>query len=81
MRQDWGPDMFCVQPRHKTAMQKTSHDLQLSLTAFQRAQRASVERQRTVVEGVKIAVDDDAHLQYVPIIIRLLSHGLTLQKD
>lgn len=41
-------------------MQKTSHDLQLSLTAFQRAQKASVERQRTVVEGVKIAVDDDA---------------------
>jgi len=46
-------------PRHKMALQKTSHDLQLSLTAFQRAQKFSVERQRTVVEGVKIAVEDD----------------------
>jgi syntaxin 7 len=46
-------------PRHKMALQKTSHDLQLSLTAFQRAQKVSVERQRTVVEGVKIAVEDD----------------------
>ncbi|KZP26301.1 t-SNARE [Athelia psychrophila] len=52
--------MQATLPRYKTAMQKTSHDLQLSLTAFQRAQKASVERQRTVVEGVKIAVDDDA---------------------
>lgn len=41
------------------ALQKTSHELQLSLTAFQRAQKVSVERQRTVVEGVKIAVEDD----------------------
>jgi len=46
-------------PQYKAALQKTSHDLQLSLTAFQRAQKASVERQRTVVEGVKIAVDEE----------------------
>lgn len=40
-------------------MSKTSHDFQLSLVAFQRAQQVSAERQRTVVEGVKIAVDED----------------------
>jgi syntaxin 7 len=46
-------------PRHKTSLQKTSHDLQLSLVAFQRAQQVSAERQRTVVEGVKLAVEED----------------------
>ncbi|KIJ17877.1 hypothetical protein PAXINDRAFT_98060 [Paxillus involutus ATCC 200175] len=46
-------------PHHKTSLQKTSHDLQLSLVAFQRAQQVSAERQRTVVEGVKIAVEDE----------------------
>ncbi|KAG1814075.1 t-SNARE [Suillus variegatus] len=46
-------------PQHKTSVQKISHDLQLSLVAFQRAQQVSAERQRTVVEGVKIAVEDD----------------------
>lgn len=46
-------------PHHKTSLQKTSHDLQLSLVAFQRAQQVSAERQRTVVKGVKLAVDDD----------------------
>ena len=40
-------------------LQKTSHDLQLSLVAFQRAQQVSAERQRTVVQGVKLAVDDE----------------------
>lgn len=45
-------------PHQKTPMQKTSHDLQLSLVAFQRAQKVSAERQRTVVEGVKQAVED-----------------------
>lgn len=48
-----------MQPRYKTSLQKTSHDFQLSLVAFQRAQQVSAERQRTVVEGVKHAVDDD----------------------
>ncbi|KAF5315288.1 hypothetical protein D9619_007385 [Psilocybe cf. subviscida] len=48
-------------PHQKTALQKTSHDLQLSLVAFQRAQQVSAERQRTVVAGVKLAVDDDQH--------------------
>ncbi|KAJ8453993.1 hypothetical protein ONZ45_g284 [Pleurotus djamor] len=43
----------------KTALQKTSHDFQLSLVAFQRAQQVSAERQRTVVEGVKLAVEED----------------------
>ncbi|KLO13003.1 t-SNARE [Schizopora paradoxa] len=47
-------------PKQKTALQKTSHDFQLSLVAFQRAQKHSAERQRTVVEGVKVAVDDES---------------------
>ncbi|KAJ7146499.1 t-SNARE [Mycena epipterygia] len=42
----------------KTAMQKTSNDLELSLVEFQRAQKVSVERQRTVVQGVRMAVED-----------------------
>jgi len=46
-------------PHQKTALQKTSHDLQLSLVAFQRAQQVSAERQRTVVQGVKLAVEDE----------------------
>ncbi|KJA16949.1 hypothetical protein HYPSUDRAFT_46867 [Hypholoma sublateritium FD-334 SS-4] len=46
-------------PHQKTALQKTSHDLQMSLVAFQRAQQVSAERQRTVVAGVKLAVDDE----------------------
>lgn len=46
-------------PNQKTVLQKTSHDFQLSLVAFQRAQQVSAERQRTVVEGVKIAVDEE----------------------
>ncbi|KAF8225994.1 t-SNARE [Tricholoma matsutake] len=49
-------------PHQKTALQKTSHDLQLSLVAFQRAQQISAERQRTVVQGVKLAVEDDQAL-------------------
>lgn len=48
-------------PHQKTALQKTSHDLQMSLVAFQRAQQVSAERQRTVVQGVKLAVEDDHH--------------------
>ncbi|KAF8509849.1 t-SNARE [Hysterangium stoloniferum] len=46
-------------PHRKTTLQKTSHDFQLSLVAFQRAQQASAERQRTVVEDVKLAVDEE----------------------
>ncbi|KAI5117990.1 hypothetical protein M0805_004487 [Coniferiporia weirii] len=46
-------------PSQKTALQKTSHDFRLSLAAFQRAQQVSAERQRTMVEGVKIAVDEE----------------------
>ncbi|GLB38165.1 putative syntaxin family protein [Lyophyllum shimeji] len=46
-------------PHQKTALQKTSHDLQLSLVAFQRAQQVSAERQRTVVQGVKLAVEEE----------------------
>lgn len=51
------------QPHQKTALQKTSHDMQISLVAFQRAQQVSAERQRTVVQGVKLAVEDDQTLQ------------------
>ncbi|KAK7689840.1 hypothetical protein QCA50_006479 [Cerrena zonata] len=47
-------------PKFKTSLQKTSHDFQLSLVAFQRAQQVSAEKQRTVVEGVKLAVEDEA---------------------
>ncbi|KAJ3730880.1 t-SNARE [Lentinula guzmanii] len=46
-------------PHQKTSLQKTSHDFQLSLVGFQRAQQLSAERQRTVVQGVKMAVDDN----------------------
>lgn len=47
-------------PQHKTTVQKTSHDMQLSLVAFQRAQKVSAERQRTVVENTKRVIDEDA---------------------
>ncbi|KAG9097092.1 hypothetical protein FRC06_007979 [Ceratobasidium sp. 370] len=47
-------------PQHKALLQKTSHDFQVSLVAFQRAQKVSAERQRTVVAGVKQAVEDNA---------------------
>ena len=50
---------FVRKPRNKTSLQKTSHDFQLSLVAFQRAQQVSAERQRTVVEGVKLAVEEE----------------------
>ncbi len=50
---------IATKPKQKTSLQKTSHDFQLSLVAFQRAQKHSADRQRTVVEGVKIAVDDE----------------------
>ncbi|KAL0576221.1 SNAP receptor [Marasmius crinis-equi] len=53
-------------PHQKTALQKTSHDLQMSLVAFQRAQQVSAERQRTVVQGVKLAVDDDQPTEEEP---------------
>ncbi|KAF8644395.1 hypothetical protein AX16_008456 [Volvariella volvacea WC 439] len=53
-------------PNQKTALQKTSHDLQLSLVAFQRAQQVSAEKQRTVVKGVKLAVEDDHHARSPP---------------
>ena len=33
----------------------------MSLVAFQRAQQVSAERQRTVVQGVKLAIDDEQH--------------------
>jgi syntaxin 7 len=46
-------------------MQKTSNDLEASLVEFQRAQQISVERQRTVVQGVRMAVDDNS--EYVPL--------------
>ncbi|KAI0823155.1 t-SNARE [Trametes gibbosa] len=50
-------------PRYKTQLQKTSHDFQLSLVAFQRAQQVSIERQRTVVEGAKHAVEEEEAAQ------------------
>ncbi|KXN83122.1 Syntaxin pep12 [Leucoagaricus sp. SymC.cos] len=53
-------------PHQKTVLQKTSHDLQVSLVAFQRAQQVSAEKQRTVVQGVKLAVEDEHHDQNEP---------------
>jgi len=54
-------------PHQKTALQKTSHDFQVSLLAFQRAQQVSAERQRMVVEGVKLAVEEeDASREDIP---------------
>ena len=41
------------QPHHSALLNKTSHDFQLSLAAFQNAQKLSVERQRNVVQVVK----------------------------
>ncbi|KAF7347183.1 SNARE domain protein [Mycena venus] len=51
-------------PSQKTAMQKTSNDLEASLVEFQRAQQVSVERQRIVVQGVRMAVDDSSEHVY-----------------
>jgi len=47
-------------PQYKTHLQKTSHDLQMSLVAFQQAQKSSAEKQRTVVQSSRQAVEDDA---------------------
>jgi hypothetical protein len=40
-------------------LQKTSDDVQLLLFAFQRAQEVSAERQRTVIQGLRLAVYKD----------------------
>jgi len=45
-------------PQFKPQLQKVSHDLQMSLVAFQQAQKSSAERQRTVVDGAKLAVEE-----------------------
>lgn len=59
----WSPVInfasLLLQPHRKVAVQRISHDLQLGLAAFQRAQQISAERQRTVVEGVKLAVEEE----------------------
>ena len=39
----------------------------MSLVAFQRAQQVSAERQRTVVQGIKLAVDDEQN--YPPYVV------------
>ncbi|KAL1710746.1 t-SNARE [Schizophyllum commune] len=46
-------------PHRKTPLQKTTHDMQQAMLGFQRAQQVSAERQRSVVEGVKHALDED----------------------
>ncbi|CAK5266062.1 unnamed protein product [Mycena citricolor] len=50
--------MQAALPSKKTALQKISNDLEAALVEFQRAQHVSVERQRSVVQGVRLAVDD-----------------------
>lgn len=52
------PALTAAQPSKKTQMQKTAHDCQLSFVAFQRAQQVSAEKLRTVVNTVKLAVED-----------------------
>lgn len=47
-------------PHQASRLKKTSHDFQLSLAAFQNAQKLSAERQRTVVEVVKQTAEDAA---------------------
>jgi hypothetical protein len=47
-------------PHQQSLLKKTSHDFQLSLAAFQNAQKLSAERQRTVVEVVKQTAADEA---------------------
>ena len=49
-------------------MSKTSHDFQISLVAFQRAQQVSAERQKSVVERVKVAVEEEneAYVMFSP---------------
>ncbi|KAG9047792.1 hypothetical protein FS842_000548, partial [Serendipita sp. 407] len=42
----------------QSLLKKTSHDFQLSLAAFQNAQKLSADRQRTVVEVVKQTAGD-----------------------
>ncbi len=51
--------LIVTQPSKKTQMQKTAHDFQLSIVAFQRAQQVSAEKQRTVVKSVKLAVEEN----------------------
>jgi len=46
-------------PHQQAILTKTSHDFQVSLTALQRAQQVSADRQRTVVEDAKLAVGED----------------------
>ncbi|KAG8830389.1 hypothetical protein FRC20_008437, partial [Serendipita sp. 405] len=45
-------------PHQQSLLKKTSHDFQLSLAAFQNAQKLSADRQRTVVEVVKQTAGD-----------------------
>ncbi|KAJ7634529.1 t-SNARE [Roridomyces roridus] len=47
-------------PNKQTALQKTSNDFETSLREFQRAQKMSVERQRSVVQNVRMAVEEDS---------------------
>lgn len=54
-------------------MQKTSNDLELSLVEFQRAQKVSVERQRTVVQGVRMAVEDASECVTADTIINIVA--------
>lgn len=52
--------------------------MQLSLVAFQRAQQISVEKQKTVVEGVKIAADEEEHVSCVDFLPLASRPALTL---
>jgi t-SNARE complex subunit (syntaxin) len=48
-------------PVTKTSLEKISHDFQLAVVAFQRAQQLSAERQRTVVQSTRAAAEEAAN--------------------
>jgi Syntaxin len=60
--------------------------LQVSLVAFQRIQQVSAERQRTVVEGVKLAVEEENEACVISkfggsFVVIDLSHHLSQQHE
>ncbi|KAJ7571792.1 t-SNARE [Mycena floridula] len=54
----------CSLPHRKIVLQKTVQDFQSSLVAFQRAQKASAQRQRTLVGSVVQRERDDKALEH-----------------
>lgn len=59
------PYIFMKQPQD-TLVQKISQDFQTSFVAFHEAQKASAERQRTVVQAVRMAVEQPPGTTFPP---------------